>query len=228
MFSSEEITVIILSLKVALLSTLLTMPLAIWLGWILATKNFLGKIVVEGVISIPLVAPPVVTGYLLLVVLGKNGIVGHWIYEVFGIQLAFNFAALLIASMVVSLPLAVRNTKSAFELIDPDYAKASSSLGASKTSTFFRIYLPMAFPGILSGAVLAFARSLGEFGATISFAGNIFGKTQTIALMVYSNMQVPGKEFQVTRLVVFSVIISLIALIASEYLNKKKKYLVKQ
>lgn len=228
MFSSEEITVIILSLKVALLSTLLTMPLAIWLGWILATKNFLGKIVVEGVISIPLVAPPVVTGYLLLVVLGKNGIVGHWIYEVFGIQLAFNFAALLIASVVVSLPLAVRNTKSAFELIDPDYAKASSSLGASKTSTFFRIYLPMAFPGILSGAVLAFARSLGEFGATISFAGNIFGKTQTIALMVYSNMQVPGKEFQVTRLVVFSVIISLIALIASEYLNKKKKYLVKQ
>lgn len=228
MFSSEEITVIILSLKVALLSTLLTMPLAIWLGWILATKNFLGKIVVEGVISIPLVAPPVVTGYLLLVVLGKNGIVGHWIYEVFGIQLAFNFAALLIASVVVSLPLAVRNTKSAFELIDPDYAKASSSLGASKASTFFRIYLPMAFPGILSGAVLAFARSLGEFGATISFAGNIFGKTQTIALMVYSNMQIPGKEFQVTRLVVFSVIISLIALIASEYLNKKKKYLVKQ
>lgn len=228
MFSSEEITVIILSLKVALLSTLLTMPLAIWLGWILATKKFLGKIVVEGVISIPLVAPPVVTGYLLLVVLGKNGIVGHWIYEVFDIQLAFNFAALLIASVVVSLPLAVRNTKSAFELIDPDYAKASSSLGASKISTFYRIYLPMAFPGILSGAVLAFARSLGEFGATISFAGNIFGKTQTIALMVYSNMQVPGKEFQVTRLVVFSVIISLIALIASEYLNKKKKYLVKQ
>lgn len=227
MFSSEEITVIILTLKVAFLSTLFTMPLAIWLGWILATKNFFGKIVIEGIISIPLVAPPVVTGYLLLILLGKNGFLGHWLYQVFGVQLAFNFAALIIASLVVSLPLAVRSTKSAFELIDPDYAKASGSLGASKASTFFRIYMPMAFPGILSGAVLAFARSLGEFGATISFAGNIFGKTQTIALMVYSNMQIPGKEIQVTKLVVFSVIISLLAIIASEYLNKKKKYLVR-
>ncbi|OFX20704.1 MAG: molybdenum ABC transporter permease subunit [Bacteroidetes bacterium GWA2_31_9b] len=227
MFSSDEITVIILTLKVACLSTLLTIPLAIWLGWILATKNFFGKLIVEGLISIPLVAPPVVTGYLLLVLLGKNGILGHWLFTTFGIQLAFNFIALLIASMVVSLPLAVRNIKSSFELIDPDFAKASGSLGASKISTFFRIYLPMAFPGILSGAVLVFARSLGEFGATISFAGNIFGKTQTIALMVYSNMQIPGKEIQVTRLVVFSVVISLIAIIASEYLNKKKKYLIK-
>ncbi|HAN19737.1 MAG: molybdenum ABC transporter permease subunit [Bacteroidetes bacterium GWC2_33_15] len=227
MFSSDEITVVILSLKVALLSTLLTIPLAIFLGWILATKKFTGKILIEGLINIPLVAPPVVTGYLLLVLLGKNGIVGHWLYSAFGIQLAFNFAALLIASMVVSLPLAVRNIKSSFELVDPDFARASGSLGASKISTFFRIYIPMALPGILSGAVLVFARSLGEFGATISFAGNIFGKTQTIALMVYSNMQIPGKELQVTRLVVFSIAISLLAIIASEYLQKKKKYLVR-
>lgn len=227
MFSSDEITVVILSLKVALLSTLLTIPLAIFLGWILATKKFTGKILIEGLINIPLVAPPVVTGYLLLVLLGKNGIVGHWLYSAFGIQMAFNFAALLIASMVVSLPLAVRNIKSSFELVDPDFARASGSLGASKINTFFRIYIPMALPGILSGAVLVFARSLGEFGATISFAGNIFGKTQTIALMVYSNMQIPGKELQVTRLVVFSIAISLLAIIASEYLQKKKKYLVR-
>ena len=129
--------------------------------------------------------------------------------------------------MVVSLPLAVRSTKSAFELVDPNYEKASSSLGASKIGTFFRVYLPLAFPGILSGAVLAFARSLGEFGATISFAGNIYGKTQTIALNVYSNMQIPGKEMQVTRLVIISLIISLIAIIASEYLNKKKNYFIR-
>jgi len=226
-FSSEEITVIFLTLKVALTSTVLTLPLAIWLGWILARKNFWGKFLVEGLVNIPLVAPPIVTGYLLLIILGKNGIIGHWLYETMGIKLAFNFAALIIASVVVSLPLAVRSTKSAFELVDPNYEKASSSLGASKIGTFFRVYLPLAFPGILSGAVLAFARSLGEFGATISFAGNIFGKTQTIALNVYSNMQIPGKEMQVTRLVIISLIISLLAIIASEYLNKKKKYFIR-
>ena len=125
------------------------------------------------------------------------------------------------------MPLAIRNTKAAFELVDPNYEKASSSLGASKFGTFFRVYLPMAFPGILSGAVLAFARSLGEFGATISFAGNIAGKTQTIALSVYSSMQIPGREMQVTRLVIVSLLISLAAIIASEYLNKKKKYFVR-
>ena len=227
MFSSEEISVIILTLKVAITSTLLTLPLAIWLGWILARKNFWGKFLVEGLVNIPLVAPPVVTGYLLLIILGRNGIIGHWFYETLGIKFAFNFAALIIASVVVSFPLAVRSTKSAFELVDPNYEKASESLGASKTGTFFRVYLPLAFPGILSGAVLAFARSLGEFGATISFAGNIFGKTQTIALNVYSNMQIPGKELQVTRLVIISLIISLLAIIASEYLNKKRKYFVR-
>lgn len=227
MFSQEEISIIILTLKVAFTSTLLTLPLAVWLGWILARKNFIGKFLVEGLVNIPLVAPPVVTGYLLLVLLGRNGIIGQWLYDTLGIKLAFNFAALIIASVVVSLPLAVRNTKSAFELVDPNYEKASQSLGASKISTFFRVYLPMAFPGILSGAVLAFARSLGEFGATISFAGNIFGKTQTIALSIYSNMQIPGKEIQVTRLVIVSLVISLVAIISSEYLNKKKKYFVR-
>ncbi len=227
MFSPNEISIIFLTLKVAFTSTLLTLPLAIWLGWILARKNFIGKFLVEGLVNIPLVAPPVVTGYLLLILLGRNGIIGHWLYETLGIKLAFNFAALIIASVVVSLPLAIRNTKAAFELVDPNYEKASSSLGASKFGTFFRVYLPMAFPGILSGAVLAFARSLGEFGATISFAGNIAGKTQTIALSVYSNMQIPGREMQVTRLVIVSLLISLAAIIASEYLNKKKKYFVR-
>ncbi|MFC2104394.1 molybdate ABC transporter permease subunit [Bacteroidota bacterium] len=227
MFSPEEISVIILTLKAAFTSTLITVPLAIWLGWILAQKSFFGKFLVEGLINIPLVAPPVVTGYLLLIILGKNGIIGNWLYTTLGIKLAFNFAAVVIASVVVSLPLAVRNIKSAFELIDPNYEKASNSLGASKLSTFFRVYLPMAFPGILGGAVLAFARSLGEFGATISFAGNILGKTQTIALNVYSNMQIPGKEMQVTRLVIISLIISLAAIIASEYFNKRKKYFVR-
>lgn len=227
MLSSEEISVIILTLKAALVSTFITLPIAIWLGWVLAKKNFLGKLIIEGLINIPLVAPPIVTGYLLLIILGKNGIIGRFIYELFGINLAFNFTAVVIASIIVSLPLAVRNIKSSFELIDPNYERASNSLGASRISTFFRIYVPMALPGIISGAVLAFARSLGEFGATISFAGNIAGKTQTIALSVYSNMQIPGKESVVTRLVIISIIISLVAIIFSEYFNKKKNYLVR-
>ena len=223
----EEISVIILTLKAALISTFITLPIAIWLGWVLAKKNFLGKLIIEGLINIPLVAPPIVTGYLLLIILGKNGIIGRFIHELFGINLASNFTAVVIASIIVSLPLAVRNIKSSFELIDPNYEKASNSLGASGISTFFRIYIPMALPGIISGAVLAFARSLGEFGATISFAGNIAGKTQTIALSVYSNMQIPGKEPVVTRLVIISIIISLVAIIFSEYFNKKKNYLVR-
>lgn len=227
MFTAEEISIILLTLKVALVSTILTIPFATWLGWILAKKKFWGKFIIEGIVNIPLVAPPVVTGYLLLLLLGKNGIVGSWLYNTFNIRLAFNFTALIIASIVVSLPLAIRNIKSTFELVDPSYEKASSSLGASKLDTFLRIYLPLASPGILSGAVLAFARSLGEFGATISFAGNIPGKTQTIALNVYSNMQIPGKEMEVTRLVVISILISLLAILASEYLNKRKKIIVK-
>lgn len=227
MLTSQEISIIILTLKVALLSTILTIPIATWLGWILAKKKFYGKFIVEGIINIPLVAPPVVTGYILLLLLGKNGIVGNWLFKLFNIRLAFNFSALIIASIVVSLPLAIRNIKSAFELVDPSYEKASNSLGANNLATFFRIYLPLALPGVLSGAVLAFARSLGEFGATISFAGNIPGKTQTIALNVYSNMQIPEKEAEVTRLVVISILISLLAILASEYLNKRKKVIVK-
>jgi len=172
-----------------------------------------------------LVAPPVVTGFLLLIVLGKNGWIGKELFELFGIRLTFNFAALVIASVVVSLPLAVRSIRSSFELIDPAFENASFTLGASRIATFFRVNLPMALPGILSGAVLCFARSLGEFGATITLAGNIAGQTQTISLMVYSNMQVPGMEGTVARLVIISIGISLAAIAASEIILKRKIYL---
>lgn len=225
MFSPEELSIIWLSVKVATLSTLLTIPIALYLSWILARKNIKGKSIIEAIFTLPLVAPPVVTGYVLLLLLGQNGILGNWLYEVFGISLVFNFSALIIASIVVSLPLAMRTIRSAFELIDTGYEKASISLGASKISTFFRISLPLAMPGIISGMVLSFARSLGEFGATITLAGNIIGKTQTISLSIYSNMQVPGQEMQVFRLVAISPLISLLAMILSEYFIKKKQYL---
>lgn len=217
-----EFKVILLSLKVAALSTVITIPAAVWISWVLVRKRIPGKALIEMLISFPLVAPPVIVGYLLLVLLGQNGFIGMQLYRFFGIRLTFNFAALVIASMVVSLPLAVRSIRAAFELIDPVYEKASLTLGASRMSTFFRVSLPMALPGILSGMVLSFARSLGEFGATITLAGNIIGKTQTISLMVYSNMQIPGMEKQVFTLIAVSVSISFAAILASEIINSKR------
>ncbi len=220
-----ELQIIWLTLKVAALSTLCTLPAATWLGWFLARKEIPGKAIIEALISLPLVAPPVVTGYVLLLLLGRNGVLGATLFNILGIRLTFNFAALVIASMAVSLPLAVRAIRSAFELVDPAYEKSSLTLGASRMSTFFRVSLPMALPGILSGMVLSFARSLGEFGATITLAGNIIGQTQTLSLMVYANMQVPGKEMEVARLVIISIVISFLAIAASETIGKRKKYL---
>jgi molybdate transport system permease protein len=222
--SDTELAVILLTVKVAAVSTAITIPVAIWLGWIFARKQIPLKAVAEALISLPLVAPPVVTGYLLLLLLGRNGYVGSVLSSLFGLRLTFNFGALIVASVVVSLPLSVRAVRSAFELIDPSYEKASMTLGASPTATFFRVSLPMAMPGVTSGSVLAFARSLGEFGATITLAGNIAGKTQTIALMIYSHMQVPGTEMPVARLVTVSISLSLAAMAASEWLNRKRTY----
>jgi molybdate transport system permease protein len=220
--SDVELTVILLSVKVAVLSTVFMLPVAIWLGWISARKVFPFKSALEALISLPLTAPPVVTGYLLLLLLGKKGFVGAPVYDIFGISLTFNFAALVIASMVVSLPLCVRSVRSAFELIDPAYEHASLTLGASRLSTFFRVTLPLAAPGVLGGAVLGFARSLGEFGATITIAGGIPGKTQTVALLIFSHMQVPGKEMEVARLVIFSIVLSFGAIALSEWMNRKR------
>lgn len=220
----EEWAVISLTVQAALLSTLVTLPPATLAGWFLARKSMAVKPLLESVLSLPLVAPPVVTGYLLLVMLGRNGVIGRFLYQAFGVKLTFNFAALVIASVVVSFPLAVRSIRSAFELVDPIYEKVSHTLGAPKWHTFFRVSLPMALPGVLSGAVLTFARSLGEFGATITLAGNISGKTRTIALMVYSHMQVPGMEMQVARLVAVSILISFAAILGSEMINRRGAY----
>jgi molybdate transport system permease protein len=222
-----ELEVIQLSIQVALISTLVVLPVSMGLAWVMARKKFKGKNIVEGIISLPLVAPPVVTGYLLLWLLGSNGLLGKWLLETWNMRLSFNFIALIIASAVVSLPLAVRTIKSAFELIDPVYEKASATLGVSRWGTFTRVSLPLALPGIISGMVLAFARSLGEFGATITFAGNIQGETRTIPLMIYSNMQVPGKEWEVTRLVIFAIGISIFAVMLAEIFKNKKNYLTR-
>lgn len=217
-----ELDIIFLSVRVALLNTLFTLPVSLWLGWVLARKDFTGKSILETLIFLPLVTPPIVTGYLLLIVFGKNGIIGQYLYQWFNIKLVFNFSALVLASVIVSLPLAVRSMKSAFARIDPEYEKVALTLGATRFCIFFKIIMPLSFPGLMNGMVLSFARSLGEFGATITLAGNIPGKTQTIAMVIYTNMQIPGKEFQVIRFVVISLLLSFITLLLSEYLQKKR------
>jgi molybdate transport system permease protein len=223
--TAMEWSAIGLTVRVALVSTLITLPLATALGWLLARKPMPAKPLLEALVSFPLVAPPVITGYVLLVLLGKNGLIGHWLYHTLGLKLTLNFAALILASVVVSLPLAVRAMRSAFELVDPVYEKVSRTLGAPPHHTFIRVSLPMAWPGLISAAVLSFARSLGEFGATITLAGNIPGQTQTMALMVYANMQVPGMEMAVSRLVAVSLLLSFGAIMASEWTAKKGAYL---
>lgn len=220
-YTSGEVSAILLSLKVAVFCTVLIVPVAVWVGWVLARKKFFGKALVEGILHLPLVLPPVTTGFLLLVLLGNNGLLGTFLHDIFGIQIAFSFYAAVIASIVVSFPLVTRSVRLGIELVDENYEDAARTLGASKLRVFLTITLPLALPGISSGAILAFARSLGEFGATISFAGNIPGETQTLPLAIFSEMQVPGQEMATVRLAVVSVVLSLIAMIGAEYLNNK-------
>ncbi len=222
-FNAAELTAIWLSLKVAFYCALIALPFALLFGYILARYNFMGKPVVDSIIHLPLVMPPVTTGYLLLLLLGTRGIIGKWLFAWFGIKLANTFSAAVIASVFVSFPLMVRSIRTAMEMVDPGLEEASRILGANKLKTFFRISVPLAFPGILSGTILAFARSLGEFGATITFAGNIQGETQTLPLAIFAYMQVPGHEGPTLRLVLVSVLISFIAMGLSEWFIKRRK-----
>lgn len=221
-FNSAELHALGLSLKVAFYCTLIAVPLALLVGYIMARKKFRGKAIIESIIHLPLVMPPVTTGYLLLLLLGTKGLLGQWLFSAFGIKLAFTFQAAVIASVVVAFPLIVRSVRTAMEMIDPGLEDASRILGAGKFKTFFRITVPLALPGIVSGSILGFARSLGEFGATITFAGNIAGETQTLPLAIYAYMQVPGQEMATLRLVLVSVLISFIAMAGSEWYIKKQ------
>lgn len=219
-FNSSEISAIKLSLLVAIISSVLILPAATAAGWFLARKSFWGKSFFEGFLLLPLVLPPITTGYVLLILFGNNGILGSFFYEKWGIQIAFSFLAAVIAATVVSFPLVARSIKLSIGLVDINLEYAARTLGASNLKVFFTITLPLAMPGIISGFVLAFARSLGEFGATISFAGNIKGVSQTIPLAIFSEMQIPGHEYSTTKMVMVSVCLSLLAMITAEILNK--------
>lgn len=215
-FGPDEINAIWLSIKVAVWCTIFVVPVATAIAYALVRYSFPGKTVFDSLIHLPLVLPPVVTGYALLLLLGRNGPVGAWLEATFGFVVAFRWTGAVIASAVMSLPLAVRAIRIAIEGVDAQYEKAAATLGAGPWRTFFRVTIPLAAPGLVAGAILAFAKSLGEFGATITFAGNIPGETQTIPSAIYNYTQVPGADWYALRLSIVAAAISFCALLASE------------
>jgi molybdate transport system permease protein len=221
MLSAEEVTVLLLSLRIAAASVVASLPLAIACAWILARKQFAGKAVFDALVHLPLVLPPVVIGYLLLVGFGKNGFVGKPLFDAFGFVFAFRWTGAALAAAVMGFPLMVRAIRLSIEAVPPKLEAAAQTLGASKTRVLFTITLPLALPGIVAGVLLAFARSLGEFGATITFVSNIPGETQTLPLAIYSLTQSPGQEAALWRLCALSIVLSIAALVLSEWLTRR-------
>jgi molybdate transport system permease protein len=217
-FSPEEWQAIWLTLKVAILAVLGSLPFAIGIAWLLSYTRFPGKIVLEALISLPLVLPPVVTGYALLVLLGRHGAVGRFLDQDLGIVLAFRWTGAAVAAAVMGFPFMVRGIRLSFDAIERDLEGAAASLGAPGWLVFLTISLPLAVPGLLSGAVLAFGRSLGEFGATITFVSSIPGETRTISSTIYGLLQTPDGDAAVLRLCAVSLVLSFGSLIASELL----------
>ncbi|MXO66641.1 molybdate ABC transporter permease subunit [Altericroceibacterium endophyticum] len=221
MFSATEWTIIALSLRVSLVAIALTLPLAYALAWLLARRSFPGKLLLDAAIHLPLVVPPVVTGWLLLLTFGRNGVLGNWLETQLGITLMFRWTGAALAAAIMALPLMVRAMRLSIENVDRRLIHAARSLGASRFHAFRTITLPLSIPGILAGAVLGFARSIGEFGATITFVSNIPGETRTLPLAIYTGLQVPGSEMAVTRLALISVALSVGALLFSEVMMRK-------
>ena len=221
MLSPAEWEVIGLSLKVSLVAMAATLPIAYALAWLLARRTFPGKLLLDALVHLPLVIPPVVTGWLLLLAFGRNGPVGAFLEQAFGIGLVFRWTGAALAAGVMALPLMVRAMRLSIEAVDRRLVEAARSLGAGRWREFRTITLPLSLPGILAGMVLGFARSVGEFGATITFAANIPGETRTLPLAIYTLLQTPGGELAVTRLAIVSVLLSFAALVASEWLVRR-------
>jgi molybdate transport system permease protein len=220
--TTQEWWAIWLSLKVAFTATSVSLPFGIGFGHLLARRQFWGKNLVETFLSLPLVLPPVVTGYLLLVLLGRQGWIGSCLDQWLGIRIVFTWKAAAVASAVMAFPLMVRSIRVAFTEIDRRLEIAARTLGAGRLETFARISLPLARRGILAGTLLAFARSIGEFGATIMIAGNLPGETQTIPLYIYTQANAPGGIEQSARLVIACVLIAIFALGISEFLERHR------
>jgi molybdate transport system permease protein len=221
-FTSAELTAIALSLKVATTAALASLPFGIATGWLLARRRFPGKALVDALVHLPLVLPPVVVGYALLAALGRSGVVGAWL-EQHGLGVAFRWTGAALASAVMGFPLLVRAIRLSIESADRRLEQAAATLGATPWRVFRSVTLPLAWPGIVAGTVLAFAKALGEFGATITFVSAIPGETQTISSAIYGLLQVPGGDAGIWRLALVAVAISLVALLASEWLVRRQR-----
>jgi len=221
MFSDLEINALRVSLKISIWSLLISLPIGLATSWVLARKDFFGKTLFNAVVHLPLIMPPVVIGYVLLLLLGRQGLLGKHLFDWFGITLVFTWQGAAIASAVVAFPLLVRPIRQSMESIDFRIEEAAKSLGAKPRQVFIFITLPMLMPGILTGSLLFFARALGEFGATITFAANIPGETQSIPLALYSASQTPNSDATALRLVMISATLAVAAIMTSELLNRK-------
>jgi molybdate transport system permease protein len=219
--SPQDWTAVALSLRVAAVSTVIALPFGIAIAMLLARGSFWGKSLLDAVVHLPLVLPPVVTGYLLLISLGRRAPLGSFLADHFGIVFSFRWTGAAVACGVMAFPLLVRAIRLSIEAIDRRFEDAAATLGANRGWTFITVTLPLALPGIIAGMMLAFARALGEFGATITFVSNIPGETQTISAAIYSLIQVPGGDADALKLVVISVVICVAALLASEWLAKR-------
>jgi molybdate transport system permease protein len=219
--TAEEWTAVALSLRIALVATLFALPFGVGIAWLLARKEFWGKALLDGVVHLPLVLPPVVTGYLLLMWFGRKGPFGAFLADTFGIVFSFRWTGAALACGVMAFPLLVRAIRLSFEAIDRRLEDAAATLGAGRFWTFLTVTVPLALPGIIAGMVLCFAKALGEFGATITFVSNIPGETQTISAAIYTLTQVPGGDAGAFRLVVVAIVIALAALVASEWFARR-------
>jgi molybdate transport system permease protein len=216
-----ESEALFLSLKVACWSVAASLPAGVALAWVLSRLRFPGKGLLDAVVHLPLVLPPVVVGYFLLVLFGRRGPIGSVLHDYLGITFAFHWTGAALASAVMGFPLLVRAVRQSLDAVDRGLEAAAATLGAPPTWVFASVTLPLILPGILTGMLLSFARSLGEFGATITFVSNIPGETQTLPLAIYTFTQVPGGDAQALRLCILSVLLSLAALVASEYLLRR-------
>jgi molybdate transport system permease protein len=218
--SSEEWRAVTLSLRVSAVATVLSLPLGIFVAYALARWRFRGRQLLNGLVHLPLILPPVVTGYLLLITFGRKGYVGQWLDQWFGIVLAFRWTGAALAAAIMAFPLMVRAIWLAIEAVDPKLEEAASTLGAPRLWVFATVTLPLVLPGIVAGAILAFAKAMGEFGATITFVSNIPGQTQTLPSAIYAWLQVPGGDDQAFRLVLVAIVIAMAALLLSEWVSR--------
>jgi len=218
--SPQEWNAVALSLRVSFWATLCSLPLAVFVAHLLARREFLGKQLLNGIVHLPLILPPVVTGYLLLLTFGTRGPIGGLLERV-GIVFAFRWEGAALAAGIMAFPLMVRAIRLSIEAVDPKLEQASATLGASRFWVFATVTLPLILPGVIAGAILAFAKAMGEFGATITFVANIPGQTQTLPTAIYAFLQVPGAESSAIRLVVISVVVAMSALLVSEVIAKR-------